>query len=132
MGAVLLSPVTDLTLVGESWQAKAAADVYFTRAQAAALVETYLDGKAAVDPEASPLFGDLAGLPPLRVHVGGDEMLLDDSRRYVARAVAAGVDARLDVWQGMQHVFQSGVGTLAAAAESLDAVGAFLKERLVR
>ena len=130
VGAVLLSPVTDLTLTGESWEAQAATDMFFTRAQAAALVQAYLGGSAATDPKASPLFGDLRGLPPLRVHVGGDEMLLDDSRRYVARAVAAGVDARLDVWQGMQHVFQGGIGSLSAAAESLEAIGAFLAERL--
>jgi monoterpene epsilon-lactone hydrolase len=131
VGAVLLSPVTDLTLEGESWEAQASTDMFFTRAQAAALVQAYLGGSAATDPKASPLFSDLAGLPPIRLHVGGDEMLLDDSQRYVARAVAAGVDARLDVWQGMQHVFQGGgIGTLAAASESLTAIGAFLAERL--
>jgi len=46
----------------------------------------------------------------VRVHVGDDELLLGDSRRYVERAVAAGVDAKVDVWKGMQHVFPSGVG----------------------
>jgi epsilon-lactone hydrolase len=51
-------------------------------------------------PLASPLYGDLTGLPAIRVHVGYDEVLLDDSRRYVERAVAAGVDATLDVWIG--------------------------------
>jgi len=131
VGAVVLSPVTDLTLAGPSWEAQAATDMIFTRDQAAALVQAYLGGSAATDPTASPLFGDLVGLPPIRVHVGGDEMLLDDARRYVARAVAAGVDARLDVWQGMQHVFQGGgIGTLAAAAASLEAIGAFLAQRL--
>ncbi len=130
VGGVLLSPVTDLTLAGESWSTRALADLYFTRAQATALIRAYLGGKSPSDPAASPIFGDFSGLPPIRVHVGGDEMLLDDSRRAVERAVAAGVDARLDVWEGMQHVFQNGVGALAAAAESLDAIGAFLAERL--
>jgi acetyl esterase/lipase len=51
----------------------------------------------ASDPLASPLHADLAGLPPIRVHVGNDEMLLDDSVRFVEHAVAAGVDARVDV-----------------------------------
>jgi acetyl esterase/lipase len=127
---MLLSPVTDLTLGGESWETRAASDLYFTRAQATGLIQAYLGGANPSAPEASPLFGDLAGLPPLRVHVGGDEVLLDDSRRYIARAVAAGVDAQLHVWQGMQHVFQNGVGALAASVESLDAIGAFLAERL--
>jgi acetyl esterase/lipase len=57
-------------------------------------------------------------------------VLLDDSRRYVERAVAAGVDATLDVWLGMAHVFVNGVGTLKAASEALNAIGKFLNERL--
>ena len=54
--------------------------------------------------------------------------MLDDSRRYFERAVAAGVDARLDVWEGMPHGFVGSVGKLAA--EALDAIGAFLAQRL--
>ena len=49
-------------------------------------------------------------LPLVRVHVGDDEVLLDDPRRYVERAVAAGVDAKLDVWMGMPHEFVNSVG----------------------
>ena len=72
----------------------------------------------------------LIGLPPIRVHVGDDEVLLDDSLRYVERAVAAGVDAKLDVWEGMPHGFLGGIGKFNAAAHALDAIGAFLIERL--
>jgi epsilon-lactone hydrolase len=89
-----------------------------------------LGNSAATDPLASPLYGGVAGLPPIRVHVGDDEVLLDDSHRYVERAVAAGVDAKLDVWEGMPHGFLSGIGNLNAAAQALDAIGAFLMERL--
>jgi monoterpene epsilon-lactone hydrolase len=64
------------------------------------------------------------------VHVGDDEVLLDDSRRYVDRAVAAGVDATLDVWMGMAHGFTNAVGGMDAANQALDAIGAFLRERL--
>jgi len=94
-------------------------------------VRSYLAGEAPADPLASPLYGELAGLPPIRVHVGDDEVLLDDSRRYVERAVAAGVDARVDVWEGMAHGFLSGIGRLAASTQSLDAIGAFLADRLM-
>ena len=64
------------------------------------------------------------------IHVGDDEVLLDDSRRYVERAVAAGVDATLDVWMGMPHGFINGVGNLHAANKALRAIGTFVKERL--
>jgi monoterpene epsilon-lactone hydrolase len=130
LGAVALSPVTDLTLSGESWNTRAAADPYFIESQARALVRSYLNGAEPKDPKASPLYGDLAGLVPIRVHVGDDEVLLDDSLRYVSRAVDAGADARVDVWQGMPHGFLSGVGKLAAANLALAAIGAFLAERL--
>lgn len=106
VGAVALSPVTDLTLRGRSWQTRAASDPYFTRPQAEELLRSYLNGNAPTDPMASPLYGNLAGLPPIRVHVGDDEMLLDNSRRYVERAVEAGVDARVEVWEGMPHGFR--------------------------
>jgi acetyl esterase/lipase len=122
-------PVTDLSLSGGSWSTRAVADPYFTRPQVTELVLSYLDGHDARDPLASPLHADLAGLPPIRVHVGDDEVLLDDSLRFVERAVAAGVDARVDAWEGMVHGFLGGVGQLAASAEALNLIGAFLAER---
>jgi epsilon-lactone hydrolase len=130
VGAVVLSPVTDLALTGASWETRAPADPYFLRSQAAELVRSYLGGHDPADPLASPLNGNLAGLPPVRIHVGEDEVLLDDSLRYVERAVMAGVDARVDVWEGMPHGFLSGIGTLAASEQALDEIGRFLADRL--
>jgi epsilon-lactone hydrolase len=72
----------------------------------------------------------LAGLPPTRVHVGEDEVLLNYSMRYVERAVAVGVDARVDVWEGMPHGFLSGIGTLAASNQALDEIAQFLGDQL--
>jgi epsilon-lactone hydrolase len=126
VGAVLLSPVTDLSLTGASWETRASADPYFTRPQVLELVRSYLNGHDAGDPLASPLFADLAGLPRVRVHVGADEVLLDDSRRLVETAVAAGVDIELDIWEGMVHGFPGGVGRFAASTESLEISASFL------
>jgi len=129
VGAAVLSPVTDLTLGGQSWESRAAADPYFTQTQAAGLIKAYLGGTAATNPIASALYGNLAGLPSVRVHVGGDEVLFDDSRRYVERAIAAGVDAKLDVWEGMPHGFLGGIGNFNASTQALEAIGEFLVER---
>src|ERR1700678_3679868 len=131
-GAVVLSPVTDLALTGESFATRAEADPYFIKSQAAGLVRSYLSETDPKNPLASPLYGNLTGLPAIRVHVGDDEVLLDDSRRYVERAVGAGVDATLDIWMGMAHGFVNGVGTLKAATEALNAIGKFLNDRLAR
>jgi acetyl esterase/lipase len=130
VGAVAVSPVTDLALTGETYQTRAEADPYFTKPQVAGLVAAYLGATDPTNPLASPLYGDLRGLPPIRLHVGDDELLLDDSRRYVERAVAAGVDAEVDVWMGMPHGFVSGVREFEAARLALKQIGNFLTERL--
>lgn len=130
LGAAVLSPVTDLALTGESFETRADADPYFIRSQVAGLVHSYLGETDPKNPLASPLYGDLTGLPAIRVYVGDDEVLLDDSRRYVERAVAAGVDATLDVWLGMTHGFVNGVGQLNAATQALRYIGTFLNQRL--
>lgn len=128
VGGVALSPVTDLTLSGDSWSTRARDDLYFTKPQADELVRSYLNGHTPEDPLASPLFADLKGLAPIRVHVGSAEVLLDDSVRFVERAIAAGADARLDVWEGMAHGHLGAVGRLAASAETLQLIGQFLSE----
>jgi monoterpene epsilon-lactone hydrolase len=130
VGVAVLSPVTDLTLSGATYETRADADPLFTRSQVAELVHSYLGSADARHPLASPLHGRHSGMPSIRIHVGDDEVLLDDSLRYVERVVAAGVDARADVWMGMPHGFPASIGRLKAAAQALDAIGAFLTERL--
>src|SRR5258708_2295426 len=128
-GAVAFSPVTDLTLSGDSYRTRAEAEPYFTREQVAELVHAYLGDADPKHPMASPLYASLSALPPVRIHVGDDEVLLDDSRRYVERAVDAGLDARLDIWLGMAHGFAGSIGNLKAATLALDPTGIFLRER---
>jgi epsilon-lactone hydrolase len=130
VGAVVLSPITDLALTGSSWQSRADADPYFVSEQAEDPLQAYLDGHDPKDPVASPLYGNFVGLPPIRVQAGDDEVLLDDSLRFVERAVAAGIDARLDVWEGMPHGFVGGIGQTQTAASALSAIGVFLSSRL--
>ena len=130
VGIAVLSPVTDLAVAGPTYQTRADADPFFTRSQVADLVHSYLGNANPTHPLASPLRSLVEGMAPVRIHVGDDEVLLDDSLRYAEAAVAAGVDARVDVWMGMPHGFPTSVGRLKAAAQALDAVGAFLSERL--
>jgi acetyl esterase/lipase len=130
VGVASFSPVTDLTLSSTTYESRAVAEPYFTREQVACLVGAYLRGADPNDPRASPLQANLSGLPPIRIQVGDDEVLLDDSRRYIERAVAAGVDAHLDIWLGMAHGFNGDIGRLRASALAMDAMGLFLSERL--
>ena len=131
VGVAVMSPVTDLTLSGASYQTRADADPLFTKSQVAVLVRSYLGRADPANALASPLAAQLSGTPPIRIHVGDDEVLLDDTLRFVQRAVAAGVDARADVWAGMAHGFPASVGKLKASEQALDAVGTlFIAQRL--
>ena len=117
--AVVLSPWTDLALESAIWRTRAEAEFFFTKETLAHAAQSHLRGQDARDPLASPVYGELAaGLPPVQVHVGDAEALLDDSVRYVAQARAAGTTAELHVWEGMPHVFASNVGKLEAAGAS--------------
>jgi len=132
VAGVALSPITDLSLSGASRTTRAAANPYFTQSQAAELVRSYLNRTDPSDPAASPLRANLTGLPPIRVHVGDDEVLLDDSVRFVDRARVAGVDTQLDVWEGMVHGFLGSVGHLSASTLALQQIGSFLSERFTQ
>ena len=123
----LMSPWTDLTASGASYVTRADRDPMHQRSMILRLAKSYLGAQGdAGDPLASPLFGDLRGLPPLLVQCGGREIIFDDSAALVERARAAGVDARLDVDEEMIHVFQL-FGELPEAARALARAGAFLK-----
>ena len=131
VGAAALSPVTDLTLSSATYETRAEADPYFTLPQVAELVRAYLGSADPKNPRASPIYARLSGSPPVRIHVGDDEVLLGPILcRYIERAIAAGVDARLDVWMGMAHGFAGSVGKLKASAQALDTIGMFLTEKL--
>ena len=129
-GAAVLSPWIDLALTGDSMWTRADADPMLSRNALAGMAAEYLDGADPTDWRASPLHAPQGGLPPVRIDVGEDEVLLDDARRYAEAARTAGVAVTLAIWQGMPHVFQSGIGTLGTAELSLDAIGRFLAERL--
>ena len=127
---VALSPWTDLALTGESLldPRRPRPAAHLATLQAAR--ERYLGERDPRDPLASPLYGELAGLPPTMIHVGEDEILLDDARRYAERLAAAGSAGELHVWKGMAHVFPANLALLRAAREATDPVGGFLRRHL--
>jgi len=129
-GAALMSPATDLALTGKSMVTRAEADPLSTPSSLAALARLCLESHDPRDPLASPLYGDLAELPPVRIHVGEDDILHDDSIRYGEQFERAGGTCQVHSWQGMVHVFPSNVAVLKAAKEALDDIGEFLKSQL--
>jgi len=89
----------------------------------------YLDGRNAREPLASPLLADLSGLPPMLVHAGSDEVLLDDAVALVEAAKAAGVAAQLEIWPGMIHVWHMFHAMLPEAIAAIEALSRFVVAR---
>ncbi len=128
--AVLLSPWLDLACEGESMSGKAGADPLVTAEVLRGWGSLYLQGADPHEPLASPLYGDLASLPPLLIQAGAAEVLLDDSVRFAERAGAAGVDVTLEPWEDMVHVWHAFAFILPEGQQAIDRVGAWLGQRI--
>jgi acetyl esterase/lipase len=126
---VCISPWFDLTLTSESMRSKADVDPMVDHRKLSMLAEAYLAGTDPKTPTASPLFADLTDLPPLLVHVGTREVLLDDSTRFCERARSAGVDVELAIWEEMFHVWHAFADLLPEGHEAIDEIGGYLTRR---
>ncbi len=128
--AVLLSPWVDLEARGASYETRAELDPMVQRQLSLALAAAYLGAEGdRRHPLASPLYADLAGLPPLLIQVGDHETLLDDATSFAAKARAAGVDVTLEVWDEMIHDFQLFAAELPDAQRAIEGIGSFIRER---
>jgi epsilon-lactone hydrolase len=125
----LISPWVDLTLSGESIETRARSDVVLRRSSLEASARMYRGALAAADPRCSPLFAELAGLPPILIQAAVDDILLSDSERLAQRAHAAGVQVELELHEGLMHVFQLYPAQLREAEAAIGAIGAFLIRR---
>lgn len=128
--AIFLSPWLDLQARSDTYDTMARLDPLTQRHKVLRMARTYL-GKQGdpADPLASPIEGDLTGLPSILVHVGGSETVLGDSELLLERAEKAGIDVKLDIWPGMIHHFQV-FAELPEASRSLKKIGGYLKEKL--
>jgi monoterpene epsilon-lactone hydrolase len=127
--AVLLSPTVDLTGSGDSMRDRVDQDPISTPLLLAGLAAEYLHGADPRSPLASPLFAELAGLPPMLVQVGTADLLLSDSERLAERARAAGVDVTLEVGEGLPHVYPLMLGT-PEAEDGTTRIGRFLRQHV--
>lgn len=125
--AVLLAPWTDLTVSSESYEALRALDPIITREGLREAGLWYAGQGDPSDPQMSPLFADLAGLPPMLIHAGAHEVMVDDSRIFAARAAAAGVDVTCKIFPGMWHVFHSSGTGIPEARAAIDEIGSYVR-----
>jgi acetyl esterase/lipase len=129
--AALFSPWTDLTCSGDSIRRNHYRCAMLTGAGLLLAAADYLASADPCNPLASPLFADLRGLPPLLIHTGREEVLLDDSTRLADRARAAGVPVDLRVFPVVAHAWQLAPKLVPEARESLTAASVFLRAALV-
>ena len=121
-----ISPWVDLTCGGASYATRAASDPIVKRASVEQMAGHYLGGQPARTPLVSPLFADLAGLPPLLIQVGSDEVLLDDAVQLASRVRTAGGTADLEIWRDMIHVWHWFLPWLEEAPRAIASIGRFV------
>lgn len=127
---VPISPWADMEALGASMQTNAERDVLVNLEMLNGMAMMFLAGGDAKDPLAAPIYADYSGLAPLYIQVGGDETLLDDTTRIVAKAEEAGIDVQSEIFPEMQHVFQIAAGRMPEADDAVAKIGSYLKPRL--
>jgi acetyl esterase/lipase len=127
--AALFSPFVDLAATGESARLNHTRCAMFTPEVFPRAAQWYLGERDRRTPLASPLYADLHALPPLLIHVGEDETLLDDSRRLAQRTRAAGTSVTLKEWPRVPHVWQLFHRWVPEGRASLQEAATFLMSR---
>lgn len=127
--AIPMSPWTDLLQTGETYTSRAADDPTISKEYLDRWAEAYLAGADGRNPLASPLYGDLQGLPPLLIQVGQPEVMFDDSARFTEKAQAAGSLVTLRVWPDVVHGWQSS-SSVPEAQQSLQEAALFLAQHV--
>lgn len=128
-GLILMSPWTDLTSSGASFEEKAATDPVLNTEYIQKMIEAYAPGEDLENPYISPLFGDFSGFPPVYIQVGENEILLSDSQRLRERLQEAGAYVKYDEFPGMWHVFQ--MSPFKTAYDAMDKNTEFILSRLL-
>jgi len=128
--AVAISPWTDLALTGPSLRSNAKSDPMMDVRHLPTFAAHYLGGADPRHPYASPLYGDLSGLPPVLIQVGSDEILRDDAVRMAEKLRAAGGDVKLEEWPRMPHVWHHYARILPEGRHAIERIGAFVQTQL--
>jgi acetyl esterase/lipase len=127
---VCISPWVDLEGIGESMTTRADVDPMVKKDGLRQIASLYLGNADPRTPLAAPLYADLTGLPPLLIHVGTAETLLDDSNRLAEKAHAAGIDVDIERWEDMIHVWHAFAPLLPEATQGIARIGEYVSKRL--
>jgi epsilon-lactone hydrolase len=124
---VCMSPWTDMIGDSKSIVANSERDPFFCTDDVERYARVYLGDQSRKDPLASPLHGDFSGLPPLLLHVGESEMLLDDGRGVHEKMLATGGSSELRIFPEVPHAWQFGWPLVPEARASLQEIVQFIR-----
>ncbi len=128
--ALLMSPLTDFERKGRSLQTKADVDPIVSPELLEMIANSYLPDGNLLNPIVSLIHANLSHLPPLLIHIGSQEVLLDDALRLASKAAEDNVAVELKVWPDMIHCFHQFAPKLSVGREAIKEAGEFLRKHL--
>ena len=130
---VVFSPNTDLTLKGDTVFTLKDADPILNVTAVEDMMAAYADPSDHKIPYASAIYGNFSkGFPPTLIQVGTKEILFSDSVRFNQALDEAGIPVKLDVYEGMPHVFQGYLSNSTESKVAISKVNNFLNEYLIK
>lgn len=124
---IAMSPWTDLTASGESYDTNYEKDPLFGKTRDSLIYnKDYIGDNDPLNAYISPLFGDFRQFPPMLIQVGSYEMLLSDSVSVAAKAREQGGKVRLSIYEGMFHIFQMAAKMLPESKRAWVEIGKFI------
>jgi acetyl esterase/lipase len=125
-GLIGFSPWTDLAGTGPSMETNSKSCAMFTGRSVKTGAGVYLGDASPQDPRASPLYADLAGLPPMLLFASNHEVLRDDTVRLAEKARAAGVPVELILRDKLPHVWPIFLRLIPEGREAMSDIGRFV------
>ena len=129
-GAVALSPWTDLYQTGKTMVTNEKIDPIISKKYLDRFAKLYFPDSYNMSYLASPIIGELSGLPDILIQVGSAETMLDDSKRFYKKAKKANVNVKLEIWEDMFHGWHSNAHILNDADKAIKNIGIFCRNVL--
>ena len=130
LGAVALSPWTDLSQTGKTMVTNEKIDPIISKKYLDRFAKLYFPDSHNMSYLASPIIGELSGLPDILIQVGSAETMLDDSKRFYEKAKKANVNIKLEIWEDMFHGWHSNAHILNDADKAIKNIGIFCRNVL--
>ena len=129
-GGVAISPWANLEMTGASYTTRDGVDPLCSREILALMARAILGSTRPNDPDVSPVFADVRGLPPILVQIGESEVMLSDAIRLATHLADSRVRTSLEVWPDMFHVWPMFTDVIPEAREALESAASFLDRAL--